>query len=210
MAAPDPRFEFQFELGAPTAGNFNAAAGAPVVTLDASHWLCVVSGGTIPASTVVPGRFAVPWSSMHLAMLKVSQIDPAMFGTLATSRITSLRTLHDAFQRAVLAGLTFTVLGSFDLALAAFVRYAREHAQQNPASWVLSAASFQVLPAVPAAAPALPLEVQWLQALEYGMAINSAGQAVGVAAILAVLPGWCSHQSRALAVLQDCATVGSK
>ena len=206
MAAMDPRFEFQFGVGPPTAANFNTAAGFPLVTLDPSHWIHVVSGGTTPASARVAGRFEVAWTSLHVAMLKVHSLDAALFGTLATGRLTTLRSMHDAFQRAVAAGLPFTVLGSLDLALAAFVRFAREHSQKNPTAWVLTPACLQILPATPVAAAALPPEVQWLQFLEYGMAVNASGQAIGVAAVLSVLPGWCSHLSRALQVLHDCAT----
>ena len=206
MAALDPRFEFQFELGAPTAANLNTAGGFSNLTLSANHWLYVVAGGNVPGSAVAAGRFSVSWPAMHIAMLKVNALDPAILGTHATSRISNLRMLHDAFQRAVAGGMPFTVLGSLDLALAAFVRFARDLAQTNPAAWVLNAASFQVLPTNAAADAALPAEAQWLQSLEFGMAINASSQAVAIAALLSVLPGWSSHVGRAAATLQDCAT----
>ena len=48
MAALDPKYEFVFAAGAPTVGNLNAAAGAPMLTVAAVHYLHVVSGGTLP------------------------------------------------------------------------------------------------------------------------------------------------------------------
>ena len=174
MAALDPRFEFQFELGAPTAANLNTAGGFANLTLSANHWLYVVSGGNVPGSAVAAGRFSVSWPAMHIAMLKVNALDPAILGTHATSRISNLRMLHNAFQRAVAGGMPFTVLGSLDLALAAFVRFARDLAQTNPAAWVLNAA----------ADAALPAEAHWLQSLKFGMAINASNQAVAIAAPL--------------------------
>ena len=47
MAALDPKYEFVFAAGAPTVGNLNAAAGAPVLTVAAVHYLHVASGGTL-------------------------------------------------------------------------------------------------------------------------------------------------------------------
>ena len=52
MAALDPRFEFQFELGAPTAANLNTAGGFANLTLSANHWLYIVSGGNVLGSAV--------------------------------------------------------------------------------------------------------------------------------------------------------------
>ena len=101
MAALDPRYEHQFDLGPPTNNNLNTAAGNPLTTVTNAHWLYVVSGGTLPASAVNNGRFVVPWCDMHIALLKIHNLDPAMVGTLATTRIVNLRAIHDALQRAV-------------------------------------------------------------------------------------------------------------
>ena len=86
------------------------------------------------------------------------------------------------------------------------MRYAREHAQSNPASWVLTAAQLQTLPAVPAAAPALPAHAEWFLHLEFGMALDQSGSPLTLAALLAVLPGWCSHLGRAGMAFEDSAT----
>lgn len=204
MAALDPRGEFRLAQGVPTAGNLNAAGGFPQLTIDGVHWLQVVSGGKLPAAG--GGRFAIPWSDMWVAMLKIYSIDYAQHGTACMSRIITLNELHDAIMRCVMAGMAFTVIGSVEGALAAFVRYAREHAQSNPASWVLAAAQLQALPAVPAAAPALPAPAEWFLHLEFGMALDQSGSPLTLAALLAVLPGWCSHLGRAGMAFEDSAT----
>ena len=184
MAALDPRGEFRLAQGVPTAGNLNAAGGFPQLTIDGVHWLQVVSGGKLPAAG--GGRFGIPWTDMWVAMLKIYSIDHAQHGTACMSRIITLNELHDAIMRCVMAGMAFTVIGSVEGALAAFVRYAREHAQSNPASWVLAAAQLQALPAVPAAAPALPAPAEWFLHLEFGMALDQSGSPLTLAALLAV------------------------
>ena len=204
MAALDPRGEFRLAQGVPTAGNLNAAGGFPQLTVDGGHWLQVVSGGKLPAAG--GGRFGIPWTDMWVAMLKIYSIDYAQHGTACMSRIITLNELHDAIMRCVMAGMAFTVIGSVEGALAAFVRYAREHAQSNPASWVLTAAQLQTLPAVPAAAPALPAPAEWFLHLEFGMALDQSGSPLTLAALLAVLPGWCSHLGRAGMAFEDSAT----
>jgi hypothetical protein len=37
--ALDPRFEFQYDLGAPTAANLNLAVGAPLLSVGPTHLL---------------------------------------------------------------------------------------------------------------------------------------------------------------------------
>ena len=53
-AALDPWFEFQFELGAPTAANLTLSAGQPQLTVQltvgAVHVLYLASGNALPAS----------------------------------------------------------------------------------------------------------------------------------------------------------------
>ena len=60
-AAPNPKFNFNFESGAPSAANLNAASGNPLLVVDPTHWLYVVSGGALPASAVVVGSVTIPW-----------------------------------------------------------------------------------------------------------------------------------------------------
>eukprot|EP00966_Prymnesium_polylepis_P201492 4668508-Prymnesium_polylepis.1 len=74
MAAHDPKYEFLFAPGAPSAGNFNAAAGSPVCTVDATRYLNVASGGTLLAAPGAATRFQVPWATVYVAMLKVHTI----------------------------------------------------------------------------------------------------------------------------------------
>ena len=100
-------------------GNLNAAAGAPLLTVSAVHFLHVASGGTLPpAAGGAANRFVVTWTMVDIAMLKVHALDAAVLGTPTAARITSLRSMHDAFQRAAAGGLSFGVLGSLDAALA--------------------------------------------------------------------------------------------
>ena len=53
--ALDPRFEFQFDLGAPTAANLTLAAGAPQLSVGPLHFLYVASGNSMPASATTAG-----------------------------------------------------------------------------------------------------------------------------------------------------------
>ena len=107
MAALDPKYEFVFSLGAPTAGNMNAAAGAPILTVDAVHYLQVASGNTLPPAPGAANRFAVPWPLVDIAMLKVHTLNAAVHWTQCSARITNLRACHDAIQRAVAGGAHF-------------------------------------------------------------------------------------------------------
>ena len=118
MAALDPKFEFLFAPGALTAGNFNAAAGSPMCTVDATHFLHVASGGTLLAAPGAPNRFLVAWVKVYVAMLKAHTLSTALHGTPSGVRITNLGSMHDAFQRAAAGGLAFTVVGSLEEALA--------------------------------------------------------------------------------------------
>merc|ERR1711965_206579 len=77
---------------------------------------------------------------------------------------------------------------------------------QSPADWQLDAATLQTLPATPAAAAALPPEAEWFMHLEFSMGAPSSGSPLVIAAIRSVLPGWCSHVSRALPAFQDAAS----
>ena len=120
--ALDPRFEFTFEAGAPTAANLNAAGGNPFCTVGAAHFLHVASGGTLLPSPVAQGRFRVPWADVWVALLKVCTLDPAIQGTLINSRICSTRAMHDLFSRSADGGLSFAPLGSLSAAMALFVR----------------------------------------------------------------------------------------
>ena len=141
MAAHDPKYEFLFAPGAPTAGNFNAAAGNPMCTVDATHYLNVASGGRLLAAPGAATRFQVPWTTVYVAMLKVHTLSTDLHGTPCGGRITSLECMHDAFQRAAADGLAFAVVGSLEAALAHFVSTAREHlAMRNAAAWELGPA----------------------------------------------------------------------
>ena len=205
MAALDPKYEFTFAAGAPTAGNLNAAAGAPQLTVAAVHFLHVASGGTLPPAAGAPNRFVVSWAEVDIAMLKVHGLDPAVHGTPCAGRITNLRTMHDAMQRAAAGGLSFGVLGSLAAALAHFVRVGRTLAMQSPAAWQMGAANFQALPPPPAAF-ALPPEADWFMHLEFSMGSSASGSPLTLVALRSVLPGWCSHVSRALPAFQDAAS----
>ena len=205
MAALDPRFEVLFSGGAPTTGNLNAAAGNPQLSVGGVHFLSVVSGGTLAPDPATPGRFLVPWSHVWIEILKVSTLDPALHGTPCISRICSLRAVHDAFQRAVAAGLSFVVLGSLELALSAFTVAAYRDSLQNPNTWVINAAGVQALPNAPAATAPLPAECLYLPSVEFEM-VTHEGRLLPLAALLAVLPGWSSHVSRALPAFQDAAS----
>ena len=112
----------------------------------------------MPPAPGAANRFLVPWTDVDIAVLKIHNLNAAVLGTQIAGRITNLRTLHDAFQRAAAGGLKFDVLGSLAAALAEFVRAGRAQAMQTPAAWELGAANFQALPAPPAAAAALPPE----------------------------------------------------
>ena len=90
MAAHDPKYEFLFAPGAPSAGNFNAAAGNPMCTVDATHYLNVASGGTLLAAPGAPNRFQVAWTKVYVAMLKVHTLSTALHGTPSGVRITNL------------------------------------------------------------------------------------------------------------------------
>ena len=169
MAALDPKYEFTFAPGAPTVGDINAAAGAPLLTVAAVHYLHVASGGALRAAPGAANRFIVPWTDVDIAMLKVHNLDAAFHGTPSAGRITNLRAMHDAFQRAAAGGLTFDILGSVEAALAQFVRVSRALAMQSPTAWELGAANFQALPAAPNAAAALPPEAEWFLHLEFSM-----------------------------------------
>ena len=72
MAALDPKYEFVFAAGAPTVGNLNAAAGAPMLTVAAVHYLHVVSGGILPPAPGAAGRFLVPWPDVDIAVLNLT------------------------------------------------------------------------------------------------------------------------------------------
>ena len=90
--------------------------------------------------------------------------------------------------------------------MAVFVRTGRRLTQESPSQWIIGPAMLQALPAAPgAAANALPAECHWFMALCFGMCSNASGSALALAASLSVLPGWCSHVSRALATFQDAA-----
>ena len=168
MAALDPKYEFHFASGAPTAGNFNAAAGSPMCTVDASHFLHVASGAALPAAPGAPNRFTISWTVMHVAMLKVHSLSNSLHGTPSGTRIVNLRAMHDALQRTATGGLTFAVLGSVDAALAKFVSVARDLAMAAPAAWELGPAHFQSLPLPPAAATfALPPTCEWFMHASY-------------------------------------------
>ena len=206
MAALDPKYEFTFSLGAPTAGNLNAAAGTPILTVAAVHYLQVASGNTLPPAPGGANRFAVPWPQVDVAMLKVHTLNAAVHGTQSAARITNLRACHDAFQRAEAGGLTFDNLGSLEAALARFVQVSRPLAMQSPAAWELGPAQFQALPPPPAAFAALPVEAEWFMHLEFSMGATASGAPLALVAIRAVLSGWCSHVSRALPAFQDAAS----
>ena len=175
MAALDPKYEFTFSLGAPTAGNLNAAAGTPILTVAAVHYLQVASGNTLPPAPGGANRFAVPWPQVDVAMLKVHTLNAAVHGTQSAARITNLRACHDAFQRAEAGGLTFDNLGSLEAALARFVQVSRPLAMQSPAAWELGPAQFQALPPPPAAFAALPVEAEWFMHLEFSMGATTSG-----------------------------------
>ena len=149
MAAHDPKYEFLFASGAPSAGNFNAAAESPVCTVDAAHYLNVASGGRLLAAPGAATRFQVPWTTVYVAMLKVHKLSTALHGTPCGGRITRLQCMHDAFQRATAGGLAFADVGSLEAALAHFVSAARELAMRDAAAWVLGPAQLQALPAAP-------------------------------------------------------------
>ena len=101
MAALDPKYEFTFAGGGPTVGALNAAAGAPLLTVAAVHYLYVASGGSLPAAPGAPNRYVIPWTDVDIAVLKVHNMHTATHGTQCAGRITNLRALHDAFQRDV-------------------------------------------------------------------------------------------------------------
>ena len=206
MAALDPKYEFTFAGGAPTVGALNAAAGAPLLTVAASHYLYVASGGSLPPAPGAPGRFVIPWADVDVAVLKVHNLNAAVHGTQCAGRITGLRALHDAFQLAQAGGLKFDSLGSVAAALAEFVRVGRSLAMATPAAWSLGPAHFQALPAVPAAAPALPPEAEWFMHLEFSMGATATACPLALVAIRSVLPGWCSHLGRSLPPFQDAAS----
>ena len=205
MAAHDPQHEFRFAPGAPTAGNFNAAAGSPVCTVDAMHYLNVASGGGLPAAPGAAARFQVPWTTVYVAMLKVHTISTALHGTPCGARITSLQSMHDAFQRATTGGLAFSDVGSLEAALAQFVSAARELAMRDAAAWTLGPAQLQALPAAPEGGASVPAECAWFMQLDFSMCSNATGSPLVLAALLSVLPGWCSHVSRAQPAFQDAA-----
>ena len=206
MAALDPKYEFTFAGGAPTVGALNAAAGAPQLTVAAVHYLYVASGGSLPAAPGAANRFIIPWTDLDIAVLKVHNMNAAIHGTPCAGRITNLRTLHDAFQRAHAGGLAFASLGSVAAALAEFVRVGRMLAMQTPAAWELGAAQFQALPNAPAAAPALPPEAEWFLHLEFSMGATASACPLALVAVRSVLPGWCSHISRGQPAFQDAAS----
>ena len=205
MAALDPKYEFTFAAGAPTVGSLNAAAGAPQLTVAAVHFLHVASGGLLPAAPGVANRFLVPCTDVDIAMLKVHQLDAAVHGTQSAGRITNLRAMHDAFQRAAAGGLKFDVLGSASAALAEFVRVGRALAMQAPAAWQLGPANFQALPPPPAAF-VLPPEAEWFMHLEFSMGATASGSPLALVALRSVLPGWSSHVSSAQPAFQDAAS----
>ena len=111
-AALDPKHEFRFSLGAPTERNLNTAAGNLSLTVAASHFLHVASGGTLPAAPGVANRFLVPWPDVDIALLKTHTLDAAVQGAQCSLCIASLRAMHDAFQRAEVSGLKFADVGS--------------------------------------------------------------------------------------------------
>ena len=206
MAAQDPKYGFLFATGAVTAGNFNTAAGTPMCTVDAVHFLNVASGGTLPAAPGAANRFLVPWTTLYVAMLKVHTLSTALHGTPCGARITSLQCMHDAFQRAATGGLSFSAVGSLEAALAHFVSTARELAMRNTAAWTLGPAQLQSLPAAPGGGAVVPAECAWFMQLDFSMGCSSAGSPLVLAALISVLPGWCSHLSRAQPAFQDAAT----
>ena len=89
--ALDPRFEFQFDLGAPTAANLTLAAGNPQLSVGPLHFLQVASGNSLPASAITAGRYTVPWIDVHIACLKAHKVDAALQGTLCSRSLFSLR-----------------------------------------------------------------------------------------------------------------------
>ena len=99
MAALDPRYEFQFDLGAPTAANLNLAAGSPLLSVGATHLLYVASGNSLPVSATTPGRYTVSRVDVHIACLKVHKVDAALQGTLCSRSLFNLKVCHDAFSR---------------------------------------------------------------------------------------------------------------
>ena len=88
--ALDPRFEFQFDLGAPTATNLNLAAGAPLLSVGATHLPYVASG--IRAGLRYNSGAVHSWVDVYIACLEVHKVDAALQGTLC-SRTRSLSNL---------------------------------------------------------------------------------------------------------------------
>ena len=52
----------------------------------------------------------------------------------------------------------------------------------------------------------MPAECAWFMQLDFSMGCSSTGSPLVLAALVSVLPGWCSHLSRAQPIFQDAAT----
>ena len=52
----------------------------------------------------------------------------------------------------------------------------------------------------------MPAECAWFMQLDFSMGSNATGSPLVLAALISVLPGWCSHVSRAQPAFQDAAT----
>ena len=180
----DPRYDVVFAGGNPTAANITASGGEPLLDLQPTHWLVVVSGGDLPASPNGGNLKSVPWRVMEVAVFKVFAITQQCNAATLHGHTVILAVISSFFRMSVAGGLSFNTLSSCKVALAELVRVAGPLARANPAAWTLGMAQLQVLP--PQAGAAVPAAERWLGELNFGMLSTMDGAPRGAAVLCAM------------------------
>ena len=174
--------------------NINSSTLGLPLSLAADHWLRKASGGATE----------VTWHEMETAIAAAIYFDGDNLAAVqVTKNALSLSTMADVGRAALNKGYMPEDQGGVTEALYHFTAFIREARSRSPADFTVDdPTAFEALPAVPGNRHSA--EMQWVYALTYGMCVDDDGDAVTLAAILAVLPGRFNATGRASTEFQYC------
>ena len=181
-------------VGATTEANMDASSLGLPLSLGQNHWLRKASGGATE----------VTWHEMETAIAAAIYFDGDNLAAVqVTKNALSLSTMADVGRAALNKGYMPEDQGGVTEALYHFTAFIREARSRSPADFTVDdPTAFESLPAIPGSRHSA--EMQWVYALTYGMCVDDDGDAVTLAAILAVLPGRFNATGRASTEFQYC------
>ena len=111
----------------------------------AEHWLNVVSGG-LPESGAVAGYREFTLRELEVAVYQMVRLNAAVQERTIKTTAASLTASADLLQDCLNEGMSWTVLGSVEAAVALWVTYGRWCSQLRPALWVWGLGQTMILP----------------------------------------------------------------